>query len=252
MLRNVRENSDAIAAEKFSPEIPFRKKDITYTIGSHWLQKYLTVIDGEFFVLPKYWSFTKGDWEPYSIFNWRSKPYSLNCYGCHTVGFDPVSKTLVEDAIGCEACHGPGAKHAASQEPADIVNPARLEKRLRDNICEACHTDGNDLMDRMFPFAAGFSPASRSKSTIPTSSSRSPVRRSGTRATRPMRTATGCSCSTRRSSIRNCERAVSGVAPPQDAENYYSKDEYCATCHYKYDKGIEKHARHKPGSVKVR
>ena len=54
MLRNVKENPDAIAAEKFSPEIPFRKKDITFTIGSHWLQKYLTVIDGEFYVLPKY------------------------------------------------------------------------------------------------------------------------------------------------------------------------------------------------------
>lgn len=158
MLRDVKENPDAIAAGNFSPEIPFRKKDISFTIGSHWLQKYLTVIDGEFFVLPKYWSFTKGDWEPYSIFNWRNKPYSLNCYGCHTVGFDPVSKTMAEDSIGCEACHGPGQKHTESQDPADIVNPAKLPKRLADNICEACHTDGNDQVDGMFPFAAGFQP----------------------------------------------------------------------------------------------
>jgi len=158
MLRDVSKHPDAVAASKFSPDIPFRKKDIAFTIGSHWLQKYLTVIDGEFYVLPKYWSFTKGDWEPYSIFNWRNKPYSLNCYGCHTVGFDPVTKTQVEDSIGCEACHGPGAKHAASHEPADIVNPEKIPKRLADNICESCHTDGNDLVDGTFPFAAGFQP----------------------------------------------------------------------------------------------
>lgn len=158
MRRDTGQFPDAVAADKFSPEIPFTKKDIAYTIGSHWIQKYLTRIDDDLYVLPKYWNLTKRDWEPYSIFNWRNKPYSLNCYGCHTVGFDPETKTHFEDAIGCEACHGPGKKHAESEEAADIVNPARLEKRLADMICEACHTDGNDKVTGEFPFAAGFQP----------------------------------------------------------------------------------------------
>jgi hypothetical protein len=158
MRRDTSKFPNAVAAGKFSPEIPFRKKDIAFTIGSHWIQKYLTVIDGDLYVLPKYWNLTKQDWEPYSIFNWRNKPYSVNCYGCHTVGFDPETRTHFEDAIGCESCHGPGKKHTGSQEAADIVNPARLEKKLADMICEACHTDGNDRGTGEFPFAAGFQP----------------------------------------------------------------------------------------------
>jgi hypothetical protein len=158
MRRAVGMHPGAVAADKFSPEIPFTKKDIAYSIGSHWIQKYLTEIDGELYVLPKYWNLTKRDWEPYSIFNWRNKPYSVNCYGCHTVGFDPKTKTHFEDAIGCEACHGPGLEHTGSEDPSDIVNPLKLEKRLADMICEACHTDGNDTGTGEFPFAAGFQP----------------------------------------------------------------------------------------------
>ena len=158
MRRDIADYPEAVAADKWSPEIPFREKDIAYTIGSHWIQKYLTRIDGELYVLPKYWNLTKRAWEPYSIFNWRNKPYSVNCYGCHTVGFDAATKTHFEDAIGCEACHGPGKKHAGSEDAADIVNPAKLEKRLSDMICEACHTDGNDTGTGEFPFSAGFQP----------------------------------------------------------------------------------------------
>jgi hypothetical protein len=156
MLRDVKSNPDAIAAEKFSPDIPFRKKDITYTIGSHWLQKYLTTIDGEFYVLPKYWSFSKSDWEPYSIFNWRNKPYSLNCYGCHTVGFDPVSKTMAEDSIGCEACHGPGVKHVGSQDPADIVTRRSSPSGWR--TTSAAATPTATTWSTGVPLRAGFQP----------------------------------------------------------------------------------------------
>jgi hypothetical protein len=158
MLRETKRQPDAIAASKFSPEIPFTKKDIVYAIGSHWVQKYLTRLGKELYVLPKYWNITKDDWEPYSIFNWRNKPYSLNCYGCHTVGFDPATRTYAEDSIGCEGCHGPGAKHCQSQDPKDIVNPALLPKMLADMICESCHTDGNDKVNGEYPFPAGFQP----------------------------------------------------------------------------------------------
>ena len=44
MRRSVNEDPEAVAADKFSPEIPFTKKDIVYAIGSHWIQKYLAEI----------------------------------------------------------------------------------------------------------------------------------------------------------------------------------------------------------------
>lgn len=56
-----------------------------------------------------------------------------------------------ELAIGCENCHGPGITHVTTMEvypdyeghdPA-IVNPARLEPELADNICMYCHQMGD-------------------------------------------------------------------------------------------------------------
>jgi DmsE family decaheme c-type cytochrome len=39
----------------------------------------------------------------------------------------------------CEACHGPGAKHAESMSAADIKNPAKLKPADVDQICLGCH-----------------------------------------------------------------------------------------------------------------
>jgi hypothetical protein len=65
-----------------------------------------------------------------------------------------------ELAIGCERCHGPGAAHiqamhaphaSTKKKPAgisarltsSIVNPANLTPYLADNICMACHQNGD-------------------------------------------------------------------------------------------------------------
>ncbi len=39
----------------------------------------------------------------------------------------------------CESCHGPGAKHAESGDPSDIVNPAKLAPEQADRACLDCH-----------------------------------------------------------------------------------------------------------------
>ncbi len=39
----------------------------------------------------------------------------------------------------CEACHGPGAKHAESAAAADIRNPARLPAADSERACLSCH-----------------------------------------------------------------------------------------------------------------
>ncbi len=159
MLRNAIRDPDAIEATDFGPEIPFKRKDIYFTIGSHWIQKYLVLLGGQFYVLPKYWNIPEAKWEPYSIWNWREKPYPITCNGCHAVGFDPDTRSYAEESIGCEACHGPGAGHIVSEgDPEKIVNPAKLEKQKRDMICEACHTDGKDKKTQAFPFPVGFKP----------------------------------------------------------------------------------------------
>ncbi len=159
MLRNAFKDPDAVEATDFGPEIPFKKSDIYFTIGSHWIQKYLTLLGGQFYVLPKYWNIPEAKWEPYSIWNWREKPYPITCNGCHAVGFDPDTRSYTEESIGCEACHGPGRSHVESEgDPGKIVHPAKLSKERRDMICEACHTDGKDIKTQMYPFPIGFKP----------------------------------------------------------------------------------------------
>ncbi len=87
------------------------------------------------------------------------------CAGCHQTGLavqvdtasyggTPVKEVVtgyVELNIGCEACHGPGAAHAASHDPADILNPADLlaggvagVKRANE-VCGSCHSRGASI-----------------------------------------------------------------------------------------------------------
>ena len=70
---------------------------------------------------------------------------------------------VIEPAIGCERCHGPGELHVAWHEgalpnlysdagrstPAEgakdntIVNPARLSRELSEAVCQQCHLQGD-------------------------------------------------------------------------------------------------------------
>jgi hypothetical protein len=61
------------------------------------------------------------------------------------------AQPFVEQAIGCESCHGPGELHvrergaglAVSAGDDSIVNPAKLTPKLASDICMRCH-QGND------------------------------------------------------------------------------------------------------------
>jgi hypothetical protein len=247
MLRDVKKHPDAILADKFNPEIPFTKKDITHVVGSHWVQKFLTTIDGEMYVLPKYWNIPQRDWEPYSIFNWRAKPYSLACYGCHTVGLDIKTKGFTEEAVGCEACHGPGAVHAKSQEAKDIVNPAKIPKDRHDMICESCHTDGMDMIEGIYPFAAGFQPGQHidqyyTQFFLPKPKSKGWYKGDSTYADRHRMF---LFWQTKfYSTIRACDVCGFDRQKEGGTEAWMSRSEFCQTCHFRYYDAMDKHAKH--------
>lgn len=80
------------------------------------------------------------------------------CISCHSGRVAPDTgrvdhfqePAIVEFAIGCERCHGPGGEHVAGRRgpnsPAhkdDIVNPARLTSGKRESICNQCHLHGD-------------------------------------------------------------------------------------------------------------
>jgi len=61
------------------------------------------------------------------------------CYPCHTTGygepggFVSLEKTPYLKNAGCEVCHGPGAEHVKTGDPATIIG------KLGKKDCERCH-----------------------------------------------------------------------------------------------------------------
>ena len=61
------------------------------------------------------------------------------CYPCHTTGygkpggFVSLEKTPYLKNAGCEVCHGPGAEHVRTGDPASIIG------HLTKKDCEVCH-----------------------------------------------------------------------------------------------------------------
>lgn len=79
------------------------------------------------------------------------------CLLCHVgqLTYDadkPFRYRIVEHAIGCERCHGPGdlhvRRHSGSGRGVDeidrtIVNPAHLSRTLSESVCAQCHLQGD-------------------------------------------------------------------------------------------------------------
>jgi cytochrome c554/c'-like protein len=81
-----------------------------------------------------------------------SENETLGCFSCHSTGGisgRQIRFEKVTPGIRCEACHGPGAQHAAAsraEKPSAklIFNPARLSGDvLTQDFCASCHR-GND------------------------------------------------------------------------------------------------------------
>lgn len=92
------------------------------------------VVTGEF----AQWDLELGQWTSYLP---GQPQHFLECGSCHTTGYySEVAGSEAgwqEDGVACEACHGPGRKHAESQLTEDIVVNATTK------FCEQCHANGH-------------------------------------------------------------------------------------------------------------
>jgi len=74
---------------------------------------------------------------------------SETCAGCHdeantSLGKSPhralaTAKWRGWQERACEACHGPGAKHAETNAVEDILNPSKMAPAAVDKMCLSCH-----------------------------------------------------------------------------------------------------------------
>ncbi len=88
-----------------------------------------------------------------STFNPRfTKSLGTFCISCHgdypraQAGIDDVFVEPLPSGVGCERCHGPGQKHAASLRPEDIVNPAQLSSARQLDVCVQCHESSHSML----------------------------------------------------------------------------------------------------------
>ncbi len=140
---------------------------VKYALGSGGRGiSYLVEHDGRLFQSPISWYSQKNRWDispGYDVKNLHfDRPIAPSCLFCHANRAEPVAHTMNRyeppvfrgDAIGCERCHGPGELHARQPELVDgrdltIVNPRHLEPALRDAVCEQCHLQGDQRVDRL-------------------------------------------------------------------------------------------------------
>ena len=98
--------------------------DVLFVVGQKWKTQYVSR-DGN--VQAIQWNFEQGRWAPYSGGDY-------DCGACRTTGYDAAAPFVndrgqtvsgihgswVEFNVGCEACHGPGARHAADPSKKNI------------------------------------------------------------------------------------------------------------------------------------
>ena len=159
VVRDPKEHPEAVLPDfsKPDPLVTFTLKDVAFTYGSRWKQRYFTRVGNDYYPLPAQWDVTHRVWRPYFVqpnTEWwlphypadnMKRPTGPLCDGCHSVNYDVRTKTVTEWNVGCERCHGPGRDHVRQPTVRNIVNPAKLDFVRANDTCIQCHSQGEPL-----------------------------------------------------------------------------------------------------------
>lgn len=136
---------------------------VEYGIGSGRVARtYATVLDGFLVESPVTWYSSRQAWGMSPGYDTRlhrsfQRVVNFGCMTCHSgrverAAPDDERLTILEAAIGCERCHGPGSLHvefrmAGGVPPREIdrtvVNPRHLSRELQEAVCAQCHLMGD-------------------------------------------------------------------------------------------------------------
>jgi tetratricopeptide (TPR) repeat protein len=152
--------------------------EITHTFGWFPLQQYLIPFPGgRLQTLPIAWDSRLNQWfkvpplgptEPNDWLYWTNAAQNWNgmCAQCHSTNlkknYDPetdsYNTTWSDIDVGCEACHGPGAKHVEWAQMSEMARPrapnyellrktSNIESRELVEICAPCHSRRATMAD---------------------------------------------------------------------------------------------------------
>lgn len=153
-----------------------RSAEILFAIGSGSRgRSYCFVAADRIYMSPVTWYSRRQKWDLSPGYDPNNHPgferkASDGCMACHAGRMDVKpdkrdqfnSGVFLEAAIGCERCHGPGAKHVefqtTKQGTDEIVNPLNLSPQKRDAVCFQCHLQGERRVVRYGRDDYGFQP----------------------------------------------------------------------------------------------
>ncbi len=142
--------SQGIPLPTHDPEV-YNWDNVLMVVGTskHWKSRFVG-LDGYFLTLNglNQYNWENGEWVDYNA-DVVMKPF--DCGTCHTTGYQ-LEGTYFNDELGipgivgdfshinitCEACHGPGAAHAAAPSEDNIIVDDSAA------ACGTCHTRGSD------------------------------------------------------------------------------------------------------------
>ena len=141
-----------------------RKVDWILGSGNHTRVYLYQTADGAMFQLPLGWYSQDRKWEMAPGFEWKRhlgvmRTVRRQCMFCHNAypdveagsdlfGMDDLFPHDLPEGIGCQRCHGPGARHVRLLHEDEtaldvirnaIVNPAKLPRENLYSICYGCH-----------------------------------------------------------------------------------------------------------------
>ncbi len=154
---------------------------IDYVLGSdNQGRSYLIDRDGLFFMSPIGWYSRASRWDLSPGYKLPShqrfeRLVTEGCLECHAGRMNTVvgsenrfqQPPFLEEAIGCERCHGPGKDHVQYRRgnsmigPDPIINPARLDPARREDVCNQCHLQGEGRYPREGCHFGDFRPGQR-------------------------------------------------------------------------------------------
>lgn len=128
-----------------NPPEGFDWDDVSYVIGGYTKKARFIDQDGYILItgllgIPTQWNLafppngTQAGFVNYESERMTQKPYDYSCFVCHTTGPLPLDEdfpvfqedrpgfagTWEEPGVRCEACHGPGSRHAANPPARDL------------------------------------------------------------------------------------------------------------------------------------
>lgn len=229
-------------------------KPISLEVGSGKRgRSYVINEGGHLYLSPLTWYSTRERWglsPGYSVGNNPrfSRRLIDGCVQCHVgrikrapgiadVYEDPV---LVEAALGCERCHGPGGRHVAYQNdeklqkdfPQDpIVNPAKLEPARRESICTQCHLLGSERIVRYGQSEFDFRPGQLLNDVWVSFVGGTGIEKEGTKAVSQVQQMRASQCYQQSQGALGCVSCHDAHGVPSEAERELYYRGRCMECH---------------------